>query len=73
MKEKKTDKVLLEQYHDPENPASYGGVSRFAKSQGISLKQAKAIWDIRFTNHADANFLRFPLSCLRWTSSGRAI
>ena len=25
MKEKKTDKVLLEQYHDLENPGSYGG------------------------------------------------
>ena len=53
MKEKKTDKVLLEQYHDPENPASYGGVSRFAKSQGISLKRAKAVLgnDLGYTLH----------------------
>ena len=34
---------LLKQYHDPANPGSYGGVSRFAKSQGISLKKAKAL------------------------------
>ena len=53
MKERKTDKVLLEQYHDPENPASYGGVSRFAKSQGISLKRAKAVLgnDLGYTLH----------------------
>ena len=53
MKGKKTDKVLLEQYHVPENPASYGGVSRFAKSQGISLKQAKAVLgnDLGYTLH----------------------
>ena len=38
MKEKKADKVLLEQCRDPESPASYGGVSRFDTSQGISLK-----------------------------------
>ena len=42
-KVKKTNKFLLKQYHDLENPGSYGGVSRFAKSQGISVKQAKAI------------------------------
>ena len=34
---------LLKQYHDPANPGSYGGVSRFAKSQGLSLKKAKAV------------------------------
>ena len=34
---------LLKQYHDPANPGSYGAVSRFAKSQGISLKKAKSI------------------------------
>ena len=34
---------VLAQYHNFENSASYGGVSRFAKSQGISLKWAKAI------------------------------
>ena len=53
MKEKKTDKVLLEQYHDPENPGNYGGVSRFAKNQGISVKKAKAILenDLGYTLH----------------------
>jgi len=40
---KKTNQFLLKQYHDPKNSASYGGVSRFAKNQGISLKKAKAI------------------------------
>ena len=34
---------VLAQYHDPENPASYGGVARFAKCQGISIKKAKAV------------------------------
>ena len=34
---------LLKQYHDPANPGSYGGVSRFVKSQGISLKKAKSV------------------------------
>ena len=37
------DKVLLEQYHDPENSGSYGGIRRFAKNNGISLKRAKQI------------------------------
>ena len=32
---------VLAQYHDPENPASYGGVARFVKSQGISVKKSK--------------------------------
>ena len=34
---------VLAQYHNPENPASYGGVARFAKSQGIYVKKAKQI------------------------------
>ena len=34
---------LLKQYHDPANPGSYGGLSRFTKSQGISLKKAKSV------------------------------
>ena len=58
MKEKKTDKVLLEQYHEPENPGSYGGggLSRFAKSQDISVKKAKAILenDLGYTLHKPA-------------------
>ena len=50
---KKKNQFLLKQYHDLENPASYGGVSRFAKSQGISLKRAKAILenDLGYTLH----------------------
>ena len=32
---------VLAQYHDPENPTSYGGVTCFAESQGISVKQNK--------------------------------
>ena len=43
MKRKKTDKVLLEQYRDPENPGSYGGVERFVKDNRISIKHAKQI------------------------------
>ena len=77
MKEKKTDKVLLEQYHDPENPGNYGGVSRFAKNQGISVKKAKAIlktiWAIRYTSQHDASFLLSLGKCLRSTSNGRRI
>ena len=44
---------VLAQYHDPENPASFGGVSRFAKSQGISVKKAKQILekDLGYTLH----------------------
>ena len=44
---------LLKQYHDPANPGSYGGVSHFAKSQGISLKKAKAVLehDLGYTLH----------------------
>ena len=43
IKEKKTDKVLLEQYCNPENPGSYGGIQQFAKENGISIKHAKRI------------------------------
>ena len=44
---------LLKQYHDPTSPGSYGGVSRFVKSQGISLKKAKAVLehDLGYTLH----------------------
>ena len=44
---------VLAQYHDPENPASYGGVARFTKSQGISVKKAKQILekDLSYTLH----------------------
>ena len=51
--EKKTDKLLLEYYHDPENPESYGGIERVAKENGISLKRAKRILekDLGYTLH----------------------
>ena len=44
---------LLKQYHDPANPGSYGGVSRFATNQGISLKKAKSVLehDLGYTLH----------------------
>ena len=44
---------VLAQYHDPENPASYGGVVRFAKSQGIRVKKTKQILekDLGYTLH----------------------
>ena len=50
---KKTDKILLEQYHDPEKPGSYGGVTRFAEDNGISLKRARKILekDFGYTLH----------------------
>ena len=50
---KKTNQFLLKQYHELNNPASYGGVSRFAKNQGISLKRAKTILenDLGYTLH----------------------
>lgn len=33
--EKKTDKLLLEYYHDPENPGHFGDIECFAKENGI--------------------------------------
>ena len=53
MKRKQTDKILLESYHDPENPGSYGGVTRFAKDNRISIKRAKQILekDLGYTLH----------------------
>ena len=44
---------LLKQYHDPAIPGSYGDVSRFAKSQGISLNKAKSVLehDLGYTLH----------------------
>ena len=52
---------VLAQYHDPENPASYGGVSRFAKSQGISVNKVKQILkkDLGYTLHKPRR-RRFP-------------
>ena len=70
---KKTNQFLLKQYHDLNNPASYGGVSRFAKSQGISLKRAKSILEKDVGYDAATNFLCFLLKCLRWMSSGQSI
>ena len=58
---KKTNQLLLKQYHDPKNSASYGGVSRFATNQGISLKKAKAILenDLGHTLHKPRH-CKFP-------------
>ena len=64
------------QYHDPENPASYGGVSRFAKSQGISVKKAKQIpeKDLGYTLHKPQrrHFPTLPVKVFnvdeQWTS-----
>ena len=49
---KKTDKALLEQYHDPENSGSYGGIQRFSKNNGISIKRAKRILEKKIRLHA---------------------
>ena len=43
---------LLKQYHDPANPGGYGGLSRFTKSQGISLKKAKSVLEHDFGVYA---------------------
>ena len=58
---KKTNQFLLKQYHNLENPASYGGVSRFAKSPGISLNKAKAVLenDLGYTLHKQTR-RKFP-------------
>ena len=47
------EKNILEYYHDPENPGSYGGIERFAKENGVSLKRAKRILekDLGYTFH----------------------
>lgn len=59
------DKALLEQYHDPESPGSYGGIERFAKENGISLKRAKQILekDLGYTLHKPRrrNFPTLPV------------
>lgn len=51
MKEKKTDKVLLGRYHNPENPGSNGGVQWFANENGISIKRAKRTLGKTFRLH----------------------
>ena len=58
---KKTNQFLSKQYHNLENPASYDGVSRFTKSQGFSVKKAKAIleYDLGYTLHKPAR-RKFP-------------
>ena len=62
---------VLAQYHDPENPASYGGVARFAKSQGISVKKAKQILekDLGYTLHKPRrrHFPTLPVKCKVYT------
>ena len=58
---KKTNQFLSKQYHNLENPASYDGISRFTKSQGFSVKKAKAIleYDLGYTLHKPAR-RKFP-------------
>ena len=50
---KLSDQDLLNQYHNPENPGSFGGVTRFAKSTGIFIQRAKKILerDLGYTLH----------------------
>ena len=63
VKKKKTDQFLLKQYHDPEQ--GYGGVTRFAKSQGITLKRARKLLeqDLGYTLHKPRrrNFPTLPV------------
>lgn len=50
---KLTDDDILKRYHDPENPGSYGGVTRFAKENGMSIFRARTILqkDLGYTLH----------------------
>ena len=43
----------MKKYHDPENPGSYGGVTRFAKENGMSIARARKILqkDLGYTLH----------------------
>ena len=43
----------LSRYHDPSAPGSLGGVQRFAKAQGLSLKKAQRLLeqDVGYTLH----------------------
>lgn len=45
--------MLLNRYHDPENPGSYGGVTRFAKANNIPIRRARTILekDLGYTLH----------------------
>ena len=76
--EKKTDKLLLEYYHDPESPGSYGGVERFSKENRISLKRAKRILEkyLGYTVHKQRR-RKFPtlpvVDCLVLMSNGQLI
>ena len=42
-KRKLTDDDILKRYHDPENSGSYGGVTRFAKENEMSIVRARKI------------------------------
>jgi transposase InsO family protein len=52
-KKKISDQVLLNRYHDPKNPGSYGGVTRCAKANDIPIRRARTILqkDLGYTLH----------------------
>ena len=56
-----TDAELKRNYRDPEQPGSLGGVTRFAKAQGIDMARAKRILahELGYTLHKPAR-RRFP-------------
>ena len=55
------DDDILEKYHDPVNPGSYGEVTRFAKENGMSTARARKILqkDLGYTLHKPCR-LKFP-------------
>ena len=56
-----TDAQLKRRYRDPQQPGSLGGVTRFAKAQGIAVKRAKRVLahELGYTLHKPAR-RRFP-------------
>ena len=60
-KPKVTDAQLKRRYRDPQQPGSLGGVTRFAKAQGIAVKRAKRVLahELGYTLHKPAR-RRFP-------------
>ena len=60
-KKSKVSQQWLSRYHDPSAPGSLGGVQRFAKAQGLPLKQAQRLLerDLAYTLHKPRR-RRFP-------------
>ena len=60
-KPKVTDAQLKRRYRDPQQRGSLGGVTRFAKAQGIAVKRAKRVLahELGYTLHKPAR-RRFP-------------